>query len=271
MPNNNITPPFPTSDNGVKPPIDTIDLADYATDVVADIKVDAEGKRTIRKNTLAGSDINVDPEGRNILRNGFPSNSHAQKSEKKVEKVITGSVVKRKQSLIKRITETFLGDDIGSVTSYVIHDVLIPAAKSTFSDMVSGGIERLLFGESRGSRTRRDKGKSYVSYNNYYKSDNRDDRRDSRDSREASSRNRTRHNFDDIILNTRGEAEEVLSHLVDLTIDYGMASVADLYDLVGITSNFTDNKYGWNDLSSATVSRIRDGYLVDLPRTIEID
>ena len=81
--------------------------------------------------------------------------------------------------------------------------------------------------------------------------------------REPSLRNRSRHNFDDIILDSRGEAEEVLSHLVDLVDDYGMASVADLYDLVGITSNFTDNKYGWTNLSSASVSRVRDGYLID--------
>ena len=230
--------------------------------------------------------VDMGSQGQKVVKMDYPGNSHnvqtkkekpKKEEPKKVEKVISGSVVKRKKSLMKRISETFLGDDIGSVTSYVLHDVLIPAAKSTFSDMINGGIERLLFGEARGSRTRRDKGKSYVSYNNYYKADDRDDRRnsrdsrDSRESRDASPRNRTRHTFDDIVLDSRGEAEEVLSHLVDLTIDYGMASVADLYDLVGITSNFTDNKYGWNDLSTATVSRVRDGYLIDLPKTVPID
>ena len=82
---------------------------------------------------------------------------------------------------------------------------------------------------------------------------------------------RARHDFDEIILETRGEAEEVLSHLVDLTIDYQQATVADLYDLVGITSNFTDNKYGWTDLRSASVTRVRDGYLINLPRTQILD
>lgn len=209
--------------------------------------------------------------GTKTVKVEYPSNSHTKKikkeeTTKKVEKVVKGSVVQKKKSLGKRMTETFLGDDISSVTSYVIHDVLIPAAKATLSDIVSGGIEMLLFGETKGSRTRRDKGKSYVSYSNYYKND-RDDRR----SRVDTSRNRARHNFDDIILESRGEAEEVLSHLVDLTEDYGMASVADLYELVGITSNFTDNKYGWTNLSSASVSRVRDGYLIDLPKTVCLD
>lgn len=214
-------------------------------------------------------------EGTKVVKMDYPANSrkaHTEKEEpKKIEKVIKGTVVTRKKPLGKRIAETFLGDDVGSVTGYILHDVLIPAAKSTISDMVSGGIEMLLFGGAKGSRTKRDKGKSYVSYSNYYNADNRGDPGNRNRNREPSSFTRSCHNFDDIILKSRGEAEEVLSHLVDLTIDYGMASIADLYDLVGITSNFTDNKYGWDDLSEATVSRVRDGYLINLPKTTVLD
>lgn len=208
--------------------------------------------------------------GTEIIQMDFPSNSHkskeeTKKPEKKVEKVTSGKVVKQKKSLGKKFAETFLGDNIESVSSYIIYDVIIPAAKNMISDTVSNGIEMLLFGQTRGSRTRRDRGKSYVSYSNYYKDRDRD-----RD-RQISQRNRARHNFDDIILESRGEAEEVLSHLVDLTEDYGMASVADLYDLVGVTSNFTDNKYGWDNLSSGRVVPVRGGYLLELPRPIVLD
>jgi hypothetical protein len=215
------------------------------------LKVDV-GECTIRT-------VNVD----------FPPNSHKNREEKeeprKIEKVIKGKVVQRKKSIGKRFVETFVGDDFNNISSYVIHDVLIPSAKSAISDMVQGGIEMLLFGERKGSRTKREQGRSYVSYNSYSSNSPR------REDRPDTSRNRARHNFDDIILNTRGEAEEVLSHLVDLTIDYGQASVSDLYDLVGITGNFTDNKYGWTDLSSASVSRAREGYLLNLPKPILLD
>ena len=73
------------------------------------------------------------------------------------------------------------------------------------------------------------------------------------------------------VLDTRGEAEEVLSHLVDLTEDFGGARVADLYDLVGLESQFTDDKYGWMTLNTATVSRVRKGYLINLPKPILMD
>lgn len=200
----------------------------------------------------------------------FPANSHKKREERedhrKVEKVIKGRVVQKKKSLGKRFLETFIGDDVNSVTGYILHDVLIPAAKATLSDMVQGGIEMLLFGERKGNRTRRDQGRSYVSYNNYSSQNNRRE-----DRREYGQRSRARHNFDDIILSTRGEAEEVLSHLVDLTMDYGEASVADLYDLVGITEEFTDRKYGWTNLGSASVSRVREGYLLNLPKPIPLN
>jgi hypothetical protein len=210
----------------------------------------------------------IHPEEREQLAK-FPSNSHKAREEKKeakkVEKIISGKVVQRKKSLGKRLMETFVGDDISNVSFYVIHDVLIPAAKSTLSEMVQGGIELMLFGERKGSRTSRERGRSYVSYDKQ-RYNQRDERRD------VSPRNRARHNFDEVILDSRGEAEEVLSHLVDLTIDYGQASVSDLYDLVGITGSFTDNKYGWTDLSSASASIARGGgYVLHLPKTVLLD
>ena len=120
----------------------------------------------------------------------------------------------------------------------------------------------LLFGESRGS-SHKDKG-PYVSYSSYY---------NKKEKRPASTQSRSRHDFRDIILDSRGEAEEVLSNMVDILYDFGEVSVADLYDLCGISnSNWTDNKYGWTDLSGARVKRARGGgYLIDLPRAEQIN
>jgi hypothetical protein len=207
---------------------------------------------------------------REILE-AFPSNSKTKRQAepvpevRKVQKVTKGVVKKQSKGFGKKFAEIFLEDDTKSVGAYIFHDVLIPAAKSMISDMIGGGVEMLLFGERRGSRTRRDGNKSFTSYGSYYSNDRNSDRSSPR--REISPAGRARHDFDEIILETRGEAEEVLSHLVDLTIDYGMASVADLYSLVGMTGNYTDNKYGWTDLRDASVSRVRGGYLLNLPRT----
>lgn len=210
-------------------------------------------------------------ENKKVLKVEYPSNSHKSKEElesKKIEKIVKGKVVKKRKNFFEKTAEVFIGEDVDNVGSYILYDVLIPAAKNTLSDMVGTGIEMLLFGEAkRGSRTSRDKGKSYVSYSSYY--DRREPIRDQK--RVPSRQNSSRHNFDDIILDNRGEAEEVLSRLLDLIEDYEVATVADLYDLVGITSEFTDNKWGWTNLNTATVNRVRDGYLISLPRPMVLD
>lgn len=210
-------------------------------------------------------------DDKELSRDSFPSNSNKKRSklklkERKIDKIITGNVKKRKRGFGKRVAETFINDDAKSVGSYIFYDVLVPAAKSMINEMVISATEMLLFGERRGHRTRREGGSSYISYGSYFRQNNKQSR-----DRTISRLGRARHDFDEIVLETRGEAEEVLSHLVDLVIDYEIATVADLYDLVGITSSFTDNKYGWMDLSTASTTRVRDGYLLNLPQPHLID
>jgi len=203
----------------------------------------------------------------------FPSNSNRKKElntpvkEKNITPVVSGKVIKKQRSFGQKLSETFFGDDTRIVGDYILHDVLIPAMKSTLSDMVGGGIEMLLFGEKKSSsrsRLFRDRDRSYVPYNRLSRRDDLEDRRYM--SRSA----RSRHDFDDIILETRGEAEDVLSHMLDLIEDYGVASVGDYYDLLGIESNFTDNKYGWINVADGYIDRTRDGYCIRLPRPREI-
>lgn len=72
-------------------------------------------------------------------------------------------------------------------------------------------------------------------------------------------------------MDERAEAEEVIDRMFELVSRYGSVSVADMYELVGLASTHTDNKWGWTDLSGAGVSRIRGGYLLDLPEPEPLD
>ena len=205
--------------------------------------------------------------------NNFPSNSHKTREERekpkkpqKQQKVIKHKVVTRKKGLFKKFSESYLGEGITAIASYVFNEILVPAGKNTLSEMLHSSTDMMIYKEDRSARGRRgDRRPGYVSYDGFY----RDDRREG--SRTTSLRNRTRHNFDDIIIETRAEADEVIGRLVDLIDNYGEAAVSDLYDLVGIESNHADTKYGWVNLNSARPLRVRDGYLLDLPRTILLD
>ncbi len=182
-------------------------------------------------------------------------------AEKKVEKVVHGSVKSKKKSGIQKMADAFIQEDAQNVKSYIFMEVLIPALKKAISDVVTNGIDMILYGET--GRSKKSSPGSKVSYRSYY-----DDRRDDRRARPARS---SGYDYDDVIIDNRGEAEEVLSRMDEILDKYGVVSVADFYDLVGITGRYTDNKYGWTDLRNASVVRVRDGYVIKLPRALGID
>ena len=170
----------------------------------------------------------------------YKPNSHKSKeerretlSEKKVEKIVSGSVKSKKKNGIHKIASVFVPEDVENVKTYIFEDVVVPAVKDIILDAVRAflGIDKK---SGKGSTA------SKVAYRSYYDKDNR---------REHSvTRSRIGYDYDDIILDNRGEAEEVLSRMDELIDTYGLVSVADLYDLVGVTGNYTDNKYGWTDI-----------------------
>lgn len=181
-------------------------------------------------------------------------------TEKRVEKVIQGTAVPVKPTLGKKFVDVFLGDDITNVKEYLLYDRIVPGIK----EMIVAGIEMMLFGGDRIFRRDRNPSKaSYVSYNKMYGSSA------SRRERERYERETRGKNFTDYIFESKGEALEVLDTLTELIDVYDQASVNDFYDAIGVTGDFTDTNYGWTELGSANIRRIRGGgYILDLPRPI---
>lgn len=193
------------------------------------------------------------------------ANENNKPEDRKVEKVVTGVVKTKKKSKISQAMDNFISEDAKNVKSYVFGEVLIPAIKKAISDIVTDGIDIILYGEARGKNRRSMADR--VSYRNYY-----DDRgRNSNRMNERQAIIAGSYSYDDIILSTRGEAEDVLSRMDELIETYGLVRVADLYDLVGITGNYTDNKYGWMNIRNAEIMRVRDGYMIKMPRAVPID
>lgn len=197
----------------------------------------------------------------------YPPNSDKSKlgeyENKKVERVTSSDPIRRKKSLGKNFKKTFFGGDARGAIQYVIFGVIIPAAKDTLAEAGAQGIERLIFGDSRRrpSVSRPSGPQGYVSYNRYAMGGQQQEA----PARTLSRRARSMHDFDEIVLSSRREAEDVIDRLFDLVGQYGSATVSDLYELVGLQSTHTDNKWGWEDARGAGVTRVRNGYLLDLP------
>lgn len=189
----------------------------------------------------------------------YKSNSNKSKleqkqPEKKVEKIISGSAKVKKKSEVKKLTDVFISEDISNVKSYIWNDVIVPIVKKAISETV----DVILYGESGHSKKKSPA--SRVSYRSYY--EDRDDNR----RRDYGSIRRSNYDYNDIVLENRGDAEEVLIKLDELIDVYGSASIADLYDMVGMSGSYTDNRYGWEKPGVGSVVRVRDGWLLKLPK-----
>ncbi len=195
----------------------------------------------------------------------YKSNSHKSRQmqvddipEKKVEKIVSGSVKSKKKTGLQKITNVFVPEDVDDVKSYIFEDIVVPAVKDIILDAVRAFLG--VNGSSRGKSSTASK----VSYRKYY---------EDRDRRDYGNTPRTRigYDYDDIIIESRGEAEDVLARMDELIATYQLVSVADFYDLVGVSGNYTDNKYGWTDIRNASVIRVRDGYMIKLPKALPLN
>jgi biotin operon repressor len=59
--------------------------------------------------------------------------------------------------------------------------------------------------------------------------------------------------------------------MYDLLKEYEMVSVQDLYTLLGKSSSYVDQKWGWMDLQGSQIRRVRDGYILELPKVTSLD
>lgn len=188
---------------------------------------------------------------------------------KKVEKVVQGSATKKKRSIGRRFFDIFIDENVGDVKSYLIYDVMVPAIKENIADLINSAVGMLFFGEAVRRAPRRAGGSvtgSKVNYGGYFNGGQKSERMP------RESRSRAIHEFDDIRFESRGEAELVLDNMLEILGDYKQVTVADFYDLAGVTTEFTDNKYGWTDLRGARVTGSPSrGYFVDLPRCMVLE
>lgn len=179
--------------------------------------------------------------------------------KKKLNKVISGTAKTKKRS---KIAQFFQGEDMQRIKSYIATDIVVPLIKKGITDT----LDIVLYGDT--NRKKRSAA-NVVSYNRYY-----DEPRVARDrdrDRDRYERRPATYNFDDVIFDSRPEADHVLSAMNDVIDTYKMVSVADMYELSGLAGNWTDNNYGWFDLRSADIRRTRDGgYVLDLPKAVPL-
>ena len=189
-----------------------------------------------------------------------------KQQENKMTPVISGGAKLKKQTGVEKASKVFLEEDIKSVGSYICKDVILPATKKLLYDMVTNALGISLWGQNGAPRNNNGGSNvARVSYNSFSNNGNQQ-------KNNYRANPSTGWDYDKITFTSAGDAELVLDAMRD-SLDRGyIVSVADLYDLAGIsTSNYMVKKYGWDDLSLAKVARTFDGWSIVLPKPTPIE
>lgn len=190
----------------------------------------------------------------------LPGNTDKAKEGASPEKKVIAKAKVQKKSAIKEALRTFFAQDLPEIAEHLVVDVAIPAAKNAITDMVTQGIQQLLYGEVD---PRRRPTSGYTSYSSSsrggaYREPRRYERREPRQPKPT--------NVEDLVFDTRGDAVDVIEFIAEQIEEYGQVSVADLMSSVGIQPRYTDERWGWTTTDAFEIRQIREGWLVSADR-----
>lgn len=203
----------------------------------------------------------------------FPSNTKSQhvqeeKREKKIP-VVTGDVIEKKPTAWGKFKSVFFAEEDRSFGETLfesvvggIRDTIADGLISTIQAIFGGGSPRGYYG---GSSTRIPRN-SYTSYSSYSKGTSR-----RKDPDDYDAGPRSPYDYETLIFATRGDAESVLDSMRQNIRDFKTVSVGDMFEFANRDCPFTYYDYGWINLNSAHVERVRGGYLIRLPKASILD
>lgn len=190
----------------------------------------------------------------------LPGNSDKAKEGASPEKKVIAKAKVQKKSAIKEALRTFFAQDLPEIAEHLVIDVAIPAAKNAITDMVTQGIQQLLYGEVDPRR------RPTSGYTSYSRSSRGNARYESRRTERHEPRQSKPTNVEDLVFDTRGDAVDVIEYIAETIEEYGQVSVADLMSSVGIQPRYTDERWGWTTTDAFELRQIREGWLISADR-----
>lgn len=204
--------------------------------------------------------------------------------KKPLEKVGTSEAVIKEKTISEKLADAFIAEKPKAVKDYLIEEKIVPELKEFFLDLLFDGLSMLVGTKRRGgSGDRTDYSTISTSRSSYRYAPSSNYYTDRRPAVSDSGPRSTSEDPCEVIFKinpydkpneAKDTAKQVLSDLRDAALEYNTASVADLYDLAGVSpKSFTDNDYGWTPdlLQYAIIKRVREGYALELPHPIPID
>lgn len=187
-----------------------------------------------------------------------------QKKERpELQKVIKGSAGVKKQTNLGRVAGSMFTDNMAGAKEHIIYDILIPSAKNFALEAVKSILGMSGNGNYRAPAQTVNYGRpTYTNYSNYSNTYSNNTQRPSNQGIQ----------YDNLVVNTKVEADDVLAAMNDTISRYGFVTVANLYQLVGrVDYPYVYDNYGWVGLPSAyPVANLDGTWSFKLPRAVPI-
>lgn len=176
-------------------------------------------------------------------------------------------------SMGKRVRNAFIAEDRGDIKEHVIFEVVIPAIKNAISDVITDGIDMLLFGEKKRKTSNK------TAYGSFWASsiDSEKKRENGRSgASEGHSSRSALGRYSDACWESRKECEDVLECLEAIMDSYSVITVADFFGLIDDPREFPiesiHSKWGWKSLKDVHPERVGNGlWGLSLPRPTRLD
>ena len=169
-----------------------------------------------------------------------------------------------------------MANTLRNIGNSLFDEIMVPAIRSTTSDFVTTFVNSLIFGDNREDRGRSGGRSGHRSYNRQYRESSygrQANRRRSTSRRDRAPRRvtETYEQFEDVFFQDRQDAQLVLDRMKDLIDDFDVATVLDLYTMVGSYSDVTHQRWGWTNLDRVRVVPSTEGHLIDFPEPRYLD
>lgn len=194
---------------------------------------------------------------------------------------LKGGINKKQPSFGEKLKRSFVKDDIKDVRDYVIFDILIPGIQQGLFNAIVGTASQIFHVPT----PRMPYYGGYSGYGNLGQPRLTPHERKFRDynsiqpraglqpSASSMSQEPVYNRFyaQDYPFTYKEDADSVLEQMIDICDADGWVSVAQFFDMadpegsIAGRNPYTNNNYGWHEITTATVKFAGDGYVITLP------
>lgn len=189
----------------------------------------------------------------------FPSNRETKpnRGSKPEPKAVVSHPIRSRKSV---------AGNVQNIGNGLFEQIILPALKDMIYSFFSSGARMLIFGQDDNYQQSGYGNRPMIrrSYNEPY----RGSRTVRGVRRPAQQQVSYPDEYQDIVFTNIEDAKAVLGKMMSYCVDYGSATLGDLYSFCNLDYNYTHQRYGWTDLQGTRIEPVNNGFIIGFPELI---